>query len=701
MILFKDDFHTEGAYLHTETKNISFIKMHVILKKMGIENNCFFLALKDKSLTNINVRELKDPSMDLVAAIAREIKLNPWYYFREVVSIPASGGDPVPFILHRGNLALIWSFYNDIDTYFVIPRQCGKTMGVQSIMVDLQYFRTRNFDIGMLTKDQSLVLENVDRLKSIRNALPPWLVYKDKVKDRENQQGIYYEFLQNTYHTFVNRHDEMGARKLGRGMTIPVLHWDEFEFFTNIDISYPAALPATIAARESAKANGLPCANIITTTAGMLDTPEGKFASKVIGQTMTFTEKLYDSQNKQHLHEIISKNSINKMLYLVFSYLQLGKSHDWFRENAARGTGTKEDIAREYLNIRLAGTGSDILTQEDREKMKSSCIDPVYTDLKAGYVFKWYQHPDLVLKNKLYRKQLIMGLDTSENIGQDFTTLCIVDPTDLSVVCTAKCNEADLITFAYYIAKFMIENDNILLVPERKSTAVVLIMMIYKELKANGIQPLTRIYNEIFQKRNESPFKSIDIFGSNLEDSTFKKYIGYTTSGSNRDALYRLAFKKALSIGVTRLHDATLVDQLNGLVVKNGRIDHADGCHDDLVISYLLACWFVFFGENLHLYKLDKTSFLSGINNKGEKLDPNLKLAQVELQDRIKEVEDMLQRTKYPALRQSLIRELSHLKSLIDTDVIDIEPVRIDDIGKSEFRQDPGFLRTVMQKLRF
>ena len=56
-ILFSKDwvrYHNQFPDLgiHDNTKNMSFIKMSIVLKKMGIKNHLFHMALFDKELAN-------------------------------------------------------------------------------------------------------------------------------------------------------------------------------------------------------------------------------------------------------------------------------------------------------------------------------------------------------------------------------------------------------------------------------------------------------------------------------------------------------------------------------------------------------------------------------------------------------------------------------------------------------------------------
>ena len=83
-ILYKSDLDREHAYIDYETKNKSFTRLSLVLKKMGIKNNYFFLSLLDRDLIGVDPRS---PDLTVVqkAKILRECKRNVWYFIREVV----------------------------------------------------------------------------------------------------------------------------------------------------------------------------------------------------------------------------------------------------------------------------------------------------------------------------------------------------------------------------------------------------------------------------------------------------------------------------------------------------------------------------------------------------------------------------------------------------------------------------------------
>lgn len=685
MILYSSDYYSQPYYIQNTT-NKSFLRMHSLLKKMGIKNNTFFLACTQKELLNIDPHNEKSITPEIAARIAYECKVNPWYYFREVVRMPSQGGDSVPFILNRANLALIWTFLNGTNIYLVQPRQTGKTISTQAIASWIMFIGTKNFTMAMYTKDNKLREENVSRLKYIKEELPSYLTHFNKLEDTTNKQTIAYAALHTKYDTYVAQSDIMGADTIGRGATVSVAHIDESEFFENLNVTYPVLSGTMTRAIQQAREAGLPNGVIITTTAGRLESESCQYCMGMIDRCVAFTEAFYDCENREAFRELVASNSTNKMVYAQFSYLQLGLTDEWLQDAIARSNATRDAVLREYLCIRTSGVDNSVIPIHLLEKIKASAKDPIHTqNVNNRYIFKWYVKPEEILNNK--NTTIVIGLDTSECIGRDFTSLVMLDARDMSVVCTARCNEADLIKLALYIAEFMTKNTNTFLVPERKSTASMMIAIICSELRKNGINPWTRIFNVIVQNKTEEQFREIDLTEPGLEEGVYKKYLGFTTTGSgemSRNALYSNTLMKAVEMNYDRMHDTSLISELSSLSQKNGRIDHTASGHDDLVISLLLASFFIFFGKNLNYYLINRHIFLNEVGAGGIKIDTLEKERQNEILKEIIDLRKEIKRLALSSYAEPLERKLKHLESLLDPEVIDITPLSQEQVTKAQ-----------------
>ena len=681
MILYDKDFVEQGAIVHTNTKNITWIKMHYLLKKLGVKNNKFFLALYDYRLKDVDPHD-PNITVEQVAMIAQECLKNPWYYFREIIKIPQQGGQPISFRLDRATLALLWVVLNDIDAFITVPRQICKTMTSLAIVSYFLYIGGYNINISMLAKDKKLVRENTSRLKSIKEAFPSYII-KETKDDTDNKEGISYEVRKNRFLTYVARMDIYGADNLGRGMSTPIQIWDEFGYFKNNHISYPAAVSATNAAVDSARAAGMPAFNILATTAAMLDTPEGEFAFSLLSSAMRFTEKLYDCRDKQELEDILAKNSVRKMLYITYSYLQLGKTHEWLKDKTIRANSSQDQIDTDYLNIWKHGTANSVLPIEVLKVIKESQKEPTIPELQDGYVVRWYVPAHELEDPRFIHKPFIIGMDCSENLGRDFTAFVIMDPADMSVVATCKCNEINLIKLGRYIVSLLMRFDRAVFIPERNSTGVTILDTVFDEFERLGISPYRRIYNTVVQNRDsDEKMKDFNI-GSTQVLGKARGYFGFRTHGgqysNTRDLLYRQVLKKMVSINASRIYDADLIDQLAHLEIRNGRIDHKVDGHDDMCIASLVCSYFIFYGNNIDLYGLDPNELLTKIDTSSD--DPLLAMEknyQMELRKKIQYMNNLIQNTSSEYIRKMYQVQLNELMSQVDDKVIPVETISME-----------------------
>jgi len=661
-ILFQKDIHRHDIIIDTKTKNESFLRMSLLLKRMGIKNNKFFLALHDRELQGVDPH---DPNISnaMKMKIAFECRRNIWYFLREVVRISAQGGPAIPYKLDRANLALTWLFLNRYDILLVQPRQTGKTISSLVLTAYVMYIEGYNITLSMLTKDRILRQENVSRLKDLRDSLPSWLVSKSR-SDADNKEGLTYTQLKNKYLTFVAQSEVTAAYNLGRGLTSALLHFDEPSTFKNFNVSYPVAVSTTTAAAESARAHGQPCSNILTSNAGVLDTPEGKFCHNLLTSSLPFTEKLYDTENYSTLDDLLSIGSSNKMFYLTYSYLQLGKTHEWFRNVTQRISASKDTIDRDFLNIWKSGTGAEILSQDTLQAINNSKEEPRFVDITDNYIWRWYVDEHMVLNGDLIDIPMILAADSSENVGSDFTSFVLIDTRNMNTLATFRCNDSNIIKVAIHIAKFLIRYKKTLFIPERNSTGTAILDTLFVEFAKYNINPYKRIFNSVIQDMGEKDYANVDTSSTNV-DGTVRKYFGFRTTTGTRKMLYVTVFNKAMTLNKDKIKDKILIDEISGLTVKNGRIDHKSGGHDDTVIAYLLACYVLFFGKNLDFYGISYDQLLSTFSESQSEEDKELQY-QKDLRSQIIELEKRMNKHPSEIVRLSLYRKLKALKSRVD-----------------------------------
>lgn len=628
MILFAHDWQRfPTAIADTKTTNTSFIRLAQLYKSMGIKNHMFHLALMQPELQGVDPHDPNLTEMQKLM-IGTECRFNPWYFFREVVRIPpVAGPDPVQFRANRGNIALYWSFFNNIDSALIQPRQTGKSVGVDCLMVDLIYILTTNTKITMITKDDPLRKANVERLKTIRDLLPKYLV-NITAADADNQTELTCKAYRNTYTTGVAQNSESAANNLGRGLTSPILQCDEGPFINFIGVSLPAALAAGTAARDEAKKHGRPYGNIFTTTAGKKDDRDGRFMYDLIHGGAPWNEVFFDARNKEDLVQMVIQNCTGRkaLVNITMSHRQLGYTDEWLYDAITTAAASGEAAERDFLNVWTSGSQRSPLSTALNERIHESNMEVQHSEISPErYILRWYEQEDNI-EEYMANNHVVMGLDTSDAVGRDTIALVGVNASDLATVFAGTYNETNLIRFAGFLLYILVKYRNTTLVIERKSSAPTIIDYLLLRLPAHGIDPFKRIFNRVVDeaRENEDAYRELqaarlDSRSENFYDTRKAKF-GFVTNADNRTVLYTTVLQNAAKKAGHLVRDKTLSGEIRGLVEKNGRIDHAATGHDDHVMAWLLAHWFLTHGRNLSHYGIDASAIMRNVSEMGRQL---------------------------------------------------------------------------------
>lgn len=690
-ILHLEDWYNKDgkrtALVQIDTRNQTFLTMAKVLKMMGVKNHLFHLSLLDPTLLGVDPHALNDdndPTMDMRTRVMVECRLNPWYFFREVCRIRAQGGNPVPFRLDRGNLAMLWCFFNNINFTSTQPRQTGKSICAVAICTYMLYIAGLHMDISMLTLNNKILQANVKRVRDIKDNLPKYFIVESP-QNLNNKEGLYYAKLDTRYMTYCGQADSRAAGDVGRGASSPFIHFDEPPFTPNIDISYPVITSSTDAAKATAKAAGQYHANIFTTTAGDPSTTEGEFMFKIVNGAMKFTERLYDTKDEAAAHAMVESNSTNSLVNGTFSYLQLGLSHEWFAKKKREGGLTPSSIARDYLNQWIAVSDKPIITGDIARRMwASKKDDPTYIQVWGDYVIHWYVNRDRVLDGTYRKKTLVMGTDMSDMIGRDFTTCVAVDPEDLSVVFTFKCNMSNTSKFALFIADLLAEYSGIIFVPERKSTAVPIIDKASMVMQQNGQNPFRRIFNGVVNNLGVKGWERFDLNDPGLlSDDRARRHVGFITTGKTRPVLYKQVLFKAATMAADKLYDPDLIGEITSIQARNGRLDHSSGGHDDMVIAFLLACYFIFEAKNLTEYGLDPSKILRAVETRPGQ-NPAYIASQIALRKKIKTMIAQAKAADDEFLKKKILFDLERLTPMVDTSIT-VDPLSVDMLRNDDF----------------
>lgn len=616
MILFKEDWgRFPSAMVHLSTKNKSWLEYCSKLRLMGIENHLFPLSLLNPELEHIDPFD-PELSPDMKTKVFIECRFNIWYYLREIHQVaPMAGNEGIPLTAHRGNIAYVWCCMLHLSVGLTLPRQQGKSVIADAVNQWAKDIAAANTTLILVTKDNELRKKNVERLKKTRKLLPPYIANITN-KDIDNQTQMSNSLLNNVLNTVVGQPTLDGANKAARGLTSPIFQFDEPPFTDNIEIMLSAALPAYISAAEEASKSGNPYYIGYTTTAGELNTREGKYMYDILMGGMWFNESIFDCQNREQLIKRIRRNSTGDadLVYVNFLHYQLGKTDEWLFKALATTHSKGAAADRDYFNIWTNGTAVHPFDKHLLDLINASRQDAKYIEIsEREYCLNWYIGKETIDGYIRENRKMIAGIDMSEAIGKDYITIIIIDERDLGVIGSFAAKELNLQSFIDWVCELMIKYPNLILIPENKSSGTTLIDSLIYKLPALGIDPLKRIYSRIVDEgehRNPENEASIQFNRRTTEWwNSNKSKFGFRTSGSGKHArskLYTDALQIAGNFGANKVRDPALISEVTSISVKDGRIDHNSGAHDDRVIAWLLGVWFLSSSKNLSHYGITR-----------------------------------------------------------------------------------------------
>lgn len=576
------------------TNNQSFLNMHYYLRDKGVENNRFMLTLLDPDLAGVDPFD-KNLNTFMKQKILREVMSNYWYFIREIVRIPDAGGtvgQGLKYELHRGNMALNYCIMSNINSFYDAPRQIGyKTTSVICRYLWLLNFGTSNSEIVLMNKKLEDSKINLQRLKDIRSSLPSYLQMDQqyardgkKIKAPNTVETLYHPVNGNKVKTAPSARNKVAAASLLRGRTISILWWDEYGFIPYNKIIYTNTMPAFKTAALNAKNNNSPYGIIITTTPGMLTTEEGKEAFELKESCTKFNEGWYD-MSYNDVMEIISSNTNSNFVYIRYTYQQLGRDENWFRDICIEMRKDWAAIRREILLEWSVTSENSPFSKEDLEIVKTLIKQPLYTIfLMKKYEFNIYERINL-------KNPPLIGVDVSGGYKRDSSAITAVDSATTKVFADMNCNYISTIDLAKVIYELVTKYmPNAIVNIERNGGfgASVLSKLVTTSIKKN-------LYYEIKDKVIEERFNGT----ASMKKTQKVKVYGLDSTKAIRDLLMEV-LRERMDYHKDKFVSPIIYQELEGLEIKKGdRIEHSANSHDDQIFSWLMALYIWYYGKDL------------------------------------------------------------------------------------------------------
>ena len=579
------------VYYHHSTSNKSFIDMAMYLKDRGIKHYEFMLLLLDPDLAGVDPY---DPrlSTTMKMKILRECLYNPWYFIREVVRIPQAGkSGGIPFILHRGNLAMLFCLMLNLNTMCILPRQTGKTYCAVVWYLYLFNFGTNSSEISFLNKKFDDSKNNLARIKDTRELLPSYLRMDQmfapdgtKLKGRNSVESMTHPVNHNIIRTVASARDKTSAASLMRGRTTSIIYIDEYAFIKHNKIIYMNMVPAWNTAANNARQNHKPYGMLITTTPGMLATEEGQYCYEAMGNATKFNEGWYNLTYNE-IMEIVNTNERSTFVYIEYSYQQLGYSEAWFRDLCRNMELDWDAIRREVLLEWSPSVENSPFRKEDLDTIRNLLRAPI------GSFMVFNKYPILVYERMDPRHVPLIGVDPSGGYQRDSSAITIVDSWTTRVTAEFNCNWIPTLDLAAVIlelvSKYM---PNAVVNIERNGGfgASIIAKLLTTPIKRNLF---FTIKDKVVEERIGG--------GQSFVKKQKTKVFGSDSTHEAREKLMDI-LRNRVDYHKDKIVSKTIYDELCGLEYKkNGRIEHSSNTHDDQVFSWLWALYIIYEGGEL------------------------------------------------------------------------------------------------------
>ena len=609
-----------GKLYDTGTANTSFITVAKQLKSLGVKNFYFMLEINDISLIGIDpfaVDKDGNPTLtqDQVQRIIIECTINPWYYLREICRIPEQGGTSVRYKANRGNIAQAWCMLHGLDSWLCLPRQQGKTESAIACQCWMYLFGTTNSQFIFINKDGENSKGNLKRLTTQIHMLPAYLraesvINEDgsRTKSRENATLCYNPITNNQITVKPKATSVDTAMSIARGLTAPIIHYDEPEFTNHIRIIIDNSVSTYETAARIAKSNGGCYCRIFTCTPGDLDSQPGMEAQLILDRTIKWKEALYDMTEDQIQTYLYSHGEdCNRILYIEYQYYQIGLTEEWFRNIASLYTD-KITLRREILIQRLRGSSLSPYDQEDLEYIVSTERKPIET-------LTLLQYYDFDVYTKLNRNTpYLVGVDCSTGGNQDNNAITIIDPWSLEPVAEFECSYIGETQYENLLIELCKHLPKCVLIIERNSVGDGII----DHLMHSSVS--TRLYYDKSLDLVQDKMNSMDTVESMLKKQASRKaYVGVFTGTRSRDSMFAILARHVAEYKDKFVSHNVIRDLTRLVRTSSGKIEAGPGFHDDSIMSYLIALYVYYHGNNLSVFGINKGARDEDLNNSGIK----------------------------------------------------------------------------------
>lgn len=501
----------------------------------------------------------------------------------------------VPFKMFPRQKEIIQAYEKHRFNLVTKPRQAGVSTTTAAYLCIKAAFADEDNPEAVLiiANKQEMAFEFLAKIKDFIDQLPRWVWGSKYYGTKEKEETSIYDKESKKEIILPNgsRIKAVATSKDAlRGFTPTYLVMDEAAFIDNGAIVFGQALTALGTGGK---------AFLISTPNG-LDELYYKTYEQAKSKKNNFNiveMKWYeDSRYNKDLRWVKDEEIIDEIEFTFDSYnLRISEGYKptstWYEQMCQGMNNDKRMIAQE-LDVSFLGSGSNVIDQKDIDFQELHNVEEPIEIIGAEDSQTWiWKHPE-------EGHQYILASDVSRGDGEDSSTIVILDFTTMELVLEYQGKiQPDLLAqlIEEYGERYKAYTVVDITGGMGVSTVLKLLEFEYKRLH----------YDTPNSKILSSKQKQLQALNSD------NKIPGLQVNAIRLQMISN--FEQKIRNNEVKIKSARMVAEMRTFIYKNGRPDHQDGYHDDLIFAMAMCLWILEHSfKNLEKFQTQTKAMLSG-----------------------------------------------------------------------------------------
>lgn len=478
----------------------------------------------------------------------------------------------VPFHLFERQKEIIYAYEKHRYNIVTKPRQAGVSTTTAAYLAAKIGFAddTNPESVLIVANKQDLAFEFLAKIKDFLTQIPRWAWGPEYYGNPKNDKKTIFIKDSQKEIKLPNgcRVKAVATSKDAlRGFTPTYLIMDEAAYIENGKELFGAALTALGTGGR---------AFLISTPNGMDELYYTTYAQSKSGDNDFNVIEMKWYEDKRYNKDLSWIKGEEQVFEVEFSFESYRKmlaegykpTSTWY-QNMCRGMNNDAKMIAQELDVSFIGSGGNVVHEDDIEYQKKNNVrDPLYKFGEKNEIWVWEEPKE--------GHQYILGVDVSRGDGEDFSSMVMVDYTEMEQVMEYKGKiQPDLLAQLVeqwgnrYKAYTVVDATGGMGI----STILKLLEFDYKRLHYET--PNGKILSE---KQRE-----IANYGKD------NKLPGFHITHVRGPMIANFEYK--VRTNEIKIRSIRLVTEMETFVYKDGKPDHLSGYHDDLIFALAMPLW--------------------------------------------------------------------------------------------------------------